>query len=118
MQGRGATVAFNVCDPRGEPIPYLAVEARARAAGVAVRGGCFCNPGAAEAAFGLAPDRLAACLAASADEFSVARLAACVGRAVGAVRLSLGLASNRADVDRAVAVVASFAGSAAAAATR
>ena len=43
------------------------------------------------------------------DEFSVARLAACMGRAVGAVRLSLGLANHRADVDRAIAVVASFA---------
>jgi selenocysteine lyase/cysteine desulfurase len=39
----------------------------------------------------------------------VPRLAACLGRAVGAVRLSLGLANNRADVDRALAVVASFA---------
>ncbi|HZJ65409.1 MAG TPA: hypothetical protein VFD36_17985, partial [Kofleriaceae bacterium] len=67
-------------------------------------------PGAAEAAFGLPPGELAACLAASAGAFSVTRLAACLGRAVGAVRLSLGLANNRADVDRAVAVVASFAG--------
>ena len=106
--GRGGTVAFNVCDDRGRAIPYAAVEARARTAGVALRGGCFCNPGAAEAAFGLPPGELAACLAASADEFSVMRLAACLGRAVGAVRLSLGLANHRADVDRAVAVVASF----------
>lgn len=110
IQGRGATVAFNVCDLRGEPIPYPAVEARARAAGVAVRGGCFCNPGASEAAFALPADRLAHCLGANADELSVTRLASCLGRAVGAVRLSLGLANNRADVDRAVAVVASFAG--------
>jgi selenocysteine lyase/cysteine desulfurase len=108
--GRGGTVAFNVCDDRGQAIPYTAVEARARTAGVALRGGCFCNPGAAEAAFGLPPGELAACLAASAGAFSVTRLAACLGRAVGAVRLSLGLANNRADVDRAVAVVASFAG--------
>jgi selenocysteine lyase/cysteine desulfurase len=109
MHDRGATIAFNVCDRRGQAIPYPTVEARARAAGVALRGGCFCNPGAAEAAFGLPADGLAACLAASADAFSVMGLAACLGRAVGAVRLSLGLANNRADVDRAVAVVASFA---------
>jgi len=108
-QGRGGTVALNVCDARGQPIPYTAVEARARAAGVALRGGCFCNPGAAEAAFGLDPPALAACLAASGDEFSLTRLAACLGRPVGAVRLSLGLANHRADVERAVAVVASFA---------
>lgn len=34
----------------------------------------------------------------------------CVGGAVGAARVSLGLAKNPADVDRAVAVMASFAG--------
>jgi len=37
------------------------------------------------------------------------RIAACLGRAVGAVRLSLGLANNPRDVARAVAVIASFA---------
>jgi len=115
---RGATVALNVCDPRGQVVAYPTVEARARAAGVALRGGCFCNPGAAEAAFGLTPDGLAACLAATGDDFSVARLAACMGRAVGAVRLSLGLANHRADVDRAIAVVASFAHGVAGAPTR
>src|SRR5262249_38729564 len=104
MRERGSTVTFNVCDPRGHAIPYTAVEGCARAAGVALRGGCFCNPGAAEAAFGLGPDGLAACLAATAAEFSPLRLAACLGRAVGAVRLSLGLANHRADVQRAVDV--------------
>jgi selenocysteine lyase/cysteine desulfurase len=109
MLDRGGSVALNVCEARGEPIPYTAVEARARAAGVALRGGCFCNPGAAEAAFGLDAVGLAACLAASGDEVSLARLARCLGRAVGAVRLSLGLANHRFDLERAVAVVASFA---------
>lgn len=64
---RGGTVALNVCDARGQPIPYTAVEARARSAGVALRGGCFCNPGTAEAAFGLDAADLAACLLASGD---------------------------------------------------
>jgi selenocysteine lyase/cysteine desulfurase len=41
-----------------------------------------------------------------------------MGRAVGAVRLSLGLANHRADVDRAIAVVASFAHGVAGAPTR
>jgi len=106
---RGGTVAFNLCDPRGASIPYTAVEARARAAGVALRGGCFCNPGAAEAAFGLDPVALAACLVASGPDVSLRALATCLGRPVGAVRLSLGLASNADDVTRAVAVAASFA---------
>ncbi len=109
MVERGGTVSFNVCDANGQPVPYTAVEERARAAGVALRGGCFCNPGAAEAALELDASRLTACLERSGDDFSITRLATCVGGAVGAVRASLGLASNLADVERAVAVVASFA---------
>ncbi len=60
---RGGTVAFNVCDRDGVPMPYTLVETRARQAGVSLRGGCFCNPGASESAFGLEPVRIGACLA-------------------------------------------------------
>jgi selenocysteine lyase/cysteine desulfurase len=109
MRDRGGTLAFNLRDAQGQPIPYPMVEARARDAGIALRGGCFCNPGAAEAAFGLDAASVAACLAASGDDVSITRMSACLGRAVGAVRLSLGLANNPVDLARAVAVVASFA---------
>ena len=55
----GGTVTFNVLDARGEAVPYELVEERARRAGVSVRGGCFCNPGASEMAFGFVADRTA-----------------------------------------------------------
>ena len=105
---------FARLDAHGEVgMPRLATHvarlARARNSGVALRGGWFCNPGAAEAAFGLDAKDLAARLLASREEFSLTRLAACLGSAVVAVRISLGLAKNRGDLERAVAVVASFA---------
>jgi selenocysteine lyase/cysteine desulfurase len=105
---RGGTVAFNVCDRDGVPMPYTLVETRARQAGVSLRGGCFCNPGASESAFGLEPVRVGACLADLGATFTPERFAACSGTAVGAVRASSGLANNRADIQRAVDVVASF----------
>jgi selenocysteine lyase/cysteine desulfurase len=112
LRERGGTVAFDVVDADGQVVPYDVVEVLARRAGIALRGGCFCNPGAAEAAFGLEPVALAACLdrfaPGGAEAFSLARLAACLGRPVGAVRLSLGLANHLGDVERAVALVASF----------
>jgi selenocysteine lyase/cysteine desulfurase len=101
---RGATIALNVLDVGGAIIPHTIVEARARDARVAIRGGCFCNPGASEAAFRLAPAAIAACAATSPES-----IAACLGDEVGAVRLSLGLANNDSDIDRACAVIAAFA---------
>jgi selenocysteine lyase/cysteine desulfurase len=83
---RGAIVTFNVIDERQAAVPYADVEALARDVRVSVRGGCFCNPGAAEGA-GLG-------LGAPVE---------------GAVRASLGVASDARDVDRLLEVVASAA---------
>lgn len=92
---RGGAVAFNVLDRDGRIVPYPMVEERARQAGVSLRGGCFCNPGAAEAALGFDPNRTPE-RASSAVELP------------GAVRASVGLANNLSDVRRAIEVVATF----------
>ena len=109
-RARGGTVAFNVVDRFGRIVPYQRVEEQALARAVSIRGGCFCNPGAAERAFGFPAAESAVCMArARRDGFSVERFAACLGgaTAVGAVRASLGLASNQADIARLLEVVES-----------
>lgn len=111
MRAPGATVAFNVLDATGAVVPFGRVDARARAARVFVRGGCFCNPGAAEHAFGFWAAETAVCLERAQVDgaFSLDRFAHCMApRPVGAVRMSLGLANNDADVHRAVAAVADW----------
>jgi Selenocysteine lyase len=107
---RGATVAFNVLDPAGDAIPFSHVEERARLARVSVRGGCFCNPGASEAAFGFPAELSARCLAeVTRTGWSVARFTECMkGYTVGAVRASFGIPSNQSDLERLVRVVESF----------
>jgi selenocysteine lyase/cysteine desulfurase len=107
-EGRGPTVTFNVLDAAGGVVPYAVVEERARRAHVSVRGGCFCNPGAAEAAFGFPAEETARCLEETRRAgWSIPRFARCLGgRAVGAVRASLGIPSNEHDVARLVEVVA------------
>lgn len=102
LNERGGTVAFNV-----DGVPHTVVEQRAREAGVSLRGGCFCNPGASEAAFGL-DSRLATCLDDLGDAFSAERFSACAGRPVGAVRASFGMATSEEDVHRALEVIASY----------
>ncbi len=110
---RGGTVPFNVLTLRGRVIAYETVEARARAAGIAVRGGCFCNPGSAEAAFDFPAGASLRCLR-STNEFTPRRFARCLGDGtpVGAVRASIGVATSEKDIDRAVAVLTRIAASA------
>ena len=112
MENRGATIAFNVLRSDGTAIPFAEVEDRAREAGVSLRGGCFCNPGAAEAAFHFPLDKTGKCLAAVGQTgFSIEKFSACLGPeiAVGAVRASIGIPTSVRDIDRAIEVVATFA---------
>ena len=108
---RGATIAFNVIGRTGDVLPFAHVVERARNEGVSFRGGCFCNPGASEAAFRFPPDATARCFRSLGDQdFSVEKFSECLGPGipVGAVRASMGIATNECDIDRALAVVASF----------
>ncbi len=104
---RGGTVSFNLLDRDGKPVPYEEVEAAAREAGVSVRGGCFCNPGAAEVAFAMPATETRRCLEQLRGRFTLARFRECLGHtvAVGAVRASVGIASVEEDIDRLLGVL-------------
>jgi selenocysteine lyase/cysteine desulfurase len=94
---RGGVVAFNVRRD-GRVLPYEQVEAAAHGQRVAIRAGCFCNPGAAEHAFQIDAARARACYN---RPFSIARFRACLdGRPVGAVRASVGIATTPGDIER------------------
>lgn len=109
LADRGATVAFTVHDASGAVIPYWTVEYDAREAGIAVRGGCFCNPGCAERAFDFAERDTLRCLDALGDRFTIPRFADCLaGQPVGAIRASLGLGSVRRDVERLSNMIAGY----------
>ena len=96
MRSRGGTLTFNL-RRSGSVVPYEEVECGARARNIAIRGGCFCNPGAAEYAFGIPAGAARGCLR---EPFSIPRLRACLGdRPVGAVRASIGVASTQGDID-------------------
>jgi selenocysteine lyase/cysteine desulfurase len=101
---RGGTVALNFLDPDGRIIDERAVSRDASAAGISLRTGCFCNPGAGEAAFGLRRRDLARArrllLRSAAGEAPIEDYLILVGMASGgAVRVSLGLVSSVEDVE-------------------
>jgi selenocysteine lyase/cysteine desulfurase len=97
VRSRGGTIAFRVLDARGETIDARTVGRAAASVGISVRTGCFCNPGAAEAAFGLTrADVLAAGSSGATTREQFESATAING---GAVRASVGLASNFSDVE-------------------
>jgi molybdenum cofactor sulfurtransferase len=107
---RGGTVTVNFQDAAGTLVDGREVVRRAAASNISLRAGCFCNPGCAETAFGITAAEIAACFrrASLRGPLTHEGLERCLdGKPSGAVRMSLGLASNFADVERMLA----FAGS-------
>ncbi len=108
---RGGTVAFNLLDAEGRIVPFGLVEREASAQGISLRGGCFCNPGASEVAFGLPAGSALQCFQSMGPgEFSLKELADCFEDdvAVGALRASIGIATNEDDLNRLEAFLAGF----------
>jgi len=106
---RGATVAFNFVDPEGRDIDPDIVERLAGADGISLRTGCFCNPGAGEVSLGLSKPELEACFLRMPQRMSFDEFRRCiVGKGTGAVRVSLGLASDMADVEAMLAFARRF----------
>jgi selenocysteine lyase/cysteine desulfurase len=101
-EDRGGTVAFNLLDERGRVLPFGIVERAASAVGISLRGGCFCNPGAAERALRLPADESVRCFESIPHgSFTLGKLASCLGpdHAVGALRVSVGVPTTDADLD-------------------
>jgi selenocysteine lyase/cysteine desulfurase len=105
---RGGTVSLNFLDPAGRVVDERSVARDAAAAGISLRTGCFCNPGAGECAFGLSKKDLRGpwWLALAGDGFRQKGMTTIDDYlelvklpSGGAVRVSFGLASNLTDVD-------------------
>ncbi len=98
---RGGAVALNFADSGGAPIDHRIIEAQANLRGISLRTGCFCNPGAGEIALGISLDELATCFTrpTHAKRLTIDEFRDCIdGKSTGAVRVSLGIASDFKDV--------------------
>jgi selenocysteine lyase/cysteine desulfurase len=108
---RGGTVTLNLYDPQGHLLDYRRVEELAGAEGISLRTGCFCNPGAGEIAEGLTEEDMRAGLALGADInlLSFVRMMQERGhKSAGAIRASIGLVTNFADVWSFLKFIAGF----------
>ena len=105
MEARGGTLTLNFYDPKEALIDHRRIDDLAGRAGISLRTGCFCNPGAGEMAHGLTEEDMAAAFEDSERmtfEQFLTVLERIGGKSAGAVRISLGLASNFEDVYRVV----------------
>lgn len=98
---RGGAIAINFYDPQGRLMDYRRVEALANRRKISLRTGCFCNPGAGEVAHGLTAKEMTTCFQ-NEDRMTFEHFLTCLhhtdGKSAGAIRISVGLASNFADV--------------------
>jgi molybdenum cofactor sulfurtransferase len=94
---RGATIAFNFLHPDGRVIDERYVDRIAGRHNVSLRTGCFCNPGAGEVAFTISRETLVG--GEFGDGMTLEDYIQTIGLpSGGAIRASLGLASNFADL--------------------
>jgi selenocysteine lyase/cysteine desulfurase len=100
---RGGTIAFLMRDRDGRVVDDSRVEELATRANISLRTGCFCNPGAAEVAHHVDGDEIAKWFGRD-EPMSAADLRAGLlrehDRALAAIRISVGVATNFADVYR------------------
>jgi selenocysteine lyase/cysteine desulfurase len=91
---------MNFFDPAGQMIECYTMESLANEQRISLRAGCHCNPGAREAALGFTRQDLEVCFRdkeqINFDQF----LERIDGKTTGALRVSIGLATNFADAYR------------------
>jgi len=106
---RGGAVTLNVYDSSGEGIDHTVVEQKACRHNISLRTGCFCNPGAGEMALGLEKDELDTCFSGGDSRMSLDQFRQCIdGKSTGAVRISIGMVTNFADVEKVLVFLREF----------
>jgi len=108
---RGGAISFSLDDPEGNRMDYRKVEALANRENISLRTGCFCNPGTGEIAHDLRDTEIAQAFnrpePVSFDFFyDWARNE--INRNPSTIRISVGIASNFADVYRFMTFLESF----------
>jgi molybdenum cofactor sulfurtransferase len=108
---RGGVVTMNFYDPEGHLLDYRRIEELAGAQRISLRTGCFCNPGTGETAEHITEEDILEALDLSHD-MSLPRFLQFIthrgGKSAGAIRVSVGIASNFADVQRFLTFAASM----------
>lgn len=106
---RGGTITFNLYDPDGRLFNFHRIEELAGKENISLRTGCFCNPGAGEISEGLTIKDIGE---GFTKELSFPQFISMIehksGKSAGAIRASVGLATNFSDVYHFMGFIHSF----------
>lgn len=96
---RGGNIILNFFDDQRNLIPFASIENLANERTISIRSGCFCNPGIDEANNCISQEEMSNYFASktAGDYYD---LIAFTGKIRGAIRVSVGIATNHADLDR------------------
>jgi len=95
---RGGTIALNFVNPYGKRFDSYELQEKINQLSMSVRSGCFCNPGVREVALECKAEDLVNCLK-DKDRMSYEQFVDVIdAQLAGALRISVGVASNFADV--------------------
>ncbi len=103
LEARGGTISFSFNDPGCVHLDYRRIEKLASEVGISLRTGCFCNPGAGETVHHLTREDMAQAFGRSQPvsfEAFYEMAKDLMGKAPSTLRISLGVATNFADVYR------------------
>ncbi|MCB9233532.1 MAG: aminotransferase class V-fold PLP-dependent enzyme [Bacteroidia bacterium] len=104
-QETGGTFIMNFFDANGKVLPFEDIEEKANQRGISIRSGCFCNPGIDEINNCLSTEEIARYFT-SRDRGNYRDMIAFLNKMRGATRVSVGLATNKEDLDTFLAFAA------------
>lgn len=106
-ESHGSAIALNVLTPSGKIVDPRIIGKIATENSISLRTGCFCNPGSGEHFFGYSVGKEADCIQQFRQgQLELEDFPKCAGGLVGgAVRVSLGIATIKKDIDALIGVL-------------
>lgn len=96
---RGGNIILNFLDDQGHVIPFQSIEEKANEKMISIRSGCFCNPGIDEINNHITDDEMSKYFS-SKENGDYYDMVAFLGKMRGAIRVSVGIATNEKDLDQ------------------
>lgn len=107
LDHRGGNVVMNFLDIDGEPFSFQMIEDMANEKMISIRSGCFCNPGIDEINNCITNDEISKYFM-SRDKGNYYDMINFLHKMRGATRLSVGIATNKADLDKFVNLISTL----------